>query len=155
MIGKPLLITLFRKRVREELKKRDLTVKQFSKAFLRIPEERFRKMLKRKTLRLRWVDLIAEQLEMYAAQLLCMEDLEINTAPPSTEIVSDSIVAALSAEGLSASDVAASLNISRQALSKELTAGNIGLERLNKIAAIADVEPWQLVLPAGTVVQDG
>ena len=150
-----MLISIFEKRIREELKKRDLTILQFSKAFLKIPEKRLQKMLKRKTLRLRWVDLIAEQLEMKAAQLLTFDELVINTAPPATEIIHTSIVAALKREGLSASNVATSLKISRQALSKELTAGNIGLERLEKIAIIAEVEPWQLVLPAGTVVKDG
>jgi lambda repressor-like predicted transcriptional regulator len=149
------LIQVFKRRVLEEIEAHGITLSQFAKKRVGVRRTSvLRAKLDRESLRLRWVELIAGQLGILPSQLLTDGlEVESGTFPPVTETVQKSVTAALNREGLSLRQTATAMGLTPQALSKDLVTGNIGLDRLEQIAGIVEVEPWRLILPVGTLVE--
>jgi len=150
-----LLITTFRRRVVSELRKQKSTPRLFAKGRLKITPKRLDALLHRPTLRLRLVDMIAENLGVPAAQLLTRGLVVEGVLPPAADVVRDAVNAALDAEGLTLAQVGEALKISKQILSRDLLDGNPSLERLEQISRVVEVEPWTLVIPPDAEVING
>ena len=150
-----MLIDVFRRRVLEEIEAQGLTPKEFATRQLKLarPGPRFEAMLHKPSIRMRWIDPIAEYLGKIPSQLL-IDGLAVGegTFPPCRDTIKESVMKAFEDEGLTLRQVAKSMGITAQYLSKDLCTGNPGLDRIEQIANVVEIEPWKLILPVGTTV---
>ena len=140
---------------KEEIEAQGLTPKEFATRQLKLarPGPRFEAMLHKPSIRMRWIDPIAEYLGKIPSQLL-IDGLAVGegTFPPCRDTIKESVMKAFEDEGLTLRQVAKSMGITAQYLSKDLCTGNPGLDRIEQIANVVEIEPWKLILPVGTTV---